>query len=94
VATSSDLEIDESTMTGEALPVAVGDGDDVTGGTLVTRGKAVVTITQTGADSGLGRLAAMIASAPTRATPLQRRLSHLSRVLVGVVGVLTGSWSR
>ena len=41
VATSSDLEIDESTMTGEALPVSVGDGDDVTGGTLVTRGKAV-----------------------------------------------------
>ena len=47
-------------------------------------------ITRTGADSGLGRLAAMIAPAPTRATPLQRRLSHLSRVLVGVVGVLTG----
>jgi P-type Ca2+ transporter type 2C len=90
VATLRDLQIDESTMTGEALPVVLGDGDEVTGGTLVTRGRAVVTISRTGVHSGLGRLAAMIAAAPTRATPLQRRLNHLSRVLVLAVGVLTG----
>jgi Ca2+-transporting ATPase len=84
------LEVDQSTMTGESVPVELGDGDDVSGGTLVTRGRADVLITRTGPESGLGRLATMIASAPTRATPLQRRLTELSRVLVLTVGALTG----
>jgi Ca2+-transporting ATPase len=90
VAAARQLEVDQSTMTGESVPVQLADGDAISGGTLVTRGRAEVTITTTGADSGLGRIATMIASAPTRATPLQRRLTELSRVLVLVVGVLTG----
>jgi Ca2+-transporting ATPase len=90
VAAAKLLEVDQSTMTGESVPVALVDGDEISGGTLVTRGRADVTITTTGADCGLGRLATMIASAPTRATPLQRRLTELSRVLVVAVGVLTG----
>jgi P-type Ca2+ transporter type 2C len=90
VAAAKLLEVDQSTMTGESVPVALVDGDEISGGTLVTRGRADVTITTTGADCGLGLLATMIASAPTRATPLQRRLTELSRVLVVAVGVLTG----
>jgi Ca2+-transporting ATPase len=90
VAAARMLEVDQSMMTGESVPVVLVEGDDVVGGTLVTRGRADVLITRTGPDSGLGRLAAMIASAPTRATPLQRRLTELSRALVLAVGVLTG----
>jgi Ca2+-transporting ATPase len=90
VVTAKLLEVDQSTMTGESVPVTLVDGDAISGGTLVTRGRAEVTVTTTGAESGLGRLATMLASAPTRATPLQRRLTELSRVLVLVVGVLTG----
>jgi Ca2+-transporting ATPase len=90
VAAARMLEVDQSTMTGESVPVALVEGDEITGGTLVTRGRADVLITRTGPDSGLGRLATMIASAPTRATPLQRRLTELSRFLVLAVGVLTG----
>jgi len=83
------LELDESAMTGESLPVARADGESVTGGTLVTRGRGHGTATRTGSESGLGRLAAMMAAAPTRATPLQRRLTELSRWLVGIVLALT-----
>ena len=83
------LEIDESAMTGESLPVARTAGEEVTGGTLVTRGRGEATVSRTGAESGLGRLAAMMAAAPTRATPLQRRLTELSRWLVGIVLLLT-----
>ncbi len=90
VVASRNLEVDQSTMTGESVPVALLEGEAVSGGTLVTRGRADVTITTTGAESGLGRLATMIAEAPVRATPLQRRLTELSRVLVLVVGLLTG----
>jgi Ca2+-transporting ATPase len=90
VAAARRLEVDQSMMTGESVPVVLSEGDEVVGGTLVTRGRADVLITRTGTDSGLGRLATMIASAPTRATPLQRRLTELSRSLVLAVGVLTG----
>ncbi|RYP82691.1 cation-transporting P-type ATPase [Nocardioides guangzhouensis] len=83
------LQLDESMMTGEAVPVDRGPGEDLDGGTLVTRGRADVLVTRTGAASGLGRLAALIAASPSPPTPLQRRLSQLSRILVGVVGALT-----
>ncbi|HET8560755.1 MAG TPA: cation-transporting P-type ATPase [Marmoricola sp.] len=83
------LELDESSMTGESLPVARSGDEEVTGGTLVTRGRATATVSRTGADSGLGKLAAMMAASPVRATPLQRRLTELSRWLVGIVLLLT-----
>ncbi len=89
LTTARDLEVDESTMTGESLPVPRASGDPVTGGTLVTRGRGVVTLTRTGPDSGLGRLAALIDAAPVRATPLQTRLTQVSRVLVVLVVALT-----
>ena len=86
---SRDLEVDEAPVTGESLPVAHVAGDDVVGGTRVTRGGATALVTRTGADSGIGRIAALIATTATRSTPLQRRLSGLSRALVALVLSLT-----
>jgi Ca2+-transporting ATPase len=84
-----DLEIDQSAMTGESLPVAARPGDEVWGGTQVTAGRATAEVTRTGAASGIGRVASLLLSARTRSTPLQRRLTRLSRLLVVVVVVLT-----
>jgi Ca2+-transporting ATPase len=89
VTVAHQLQLDESMMTGESLPVDRGAGEELAAGTLVTRGRAVVLVTRTGPDSGLGRLAAMLAETPVRATPLQRRLAELSRILVVVVVALT-----
>ena len=90
VRTARLLQVDQSAMTGESLPVHLVEGDEITGGTLVTAGRVGVDVTRTGPDSGLGRLAGMLAASPTRATPLQRRLTELSRMLVLAVGTLTG----
>jgi Ca2+-transporting ATPase len=79
------LQIDESAMTGESVPVARAVGEEVLAGTVLTKGRAVATVTRTGADSGLGRIAALIASAGIRPTPLQVRLKRLSHVLVVAV---------
>ncbi|MGH3331621.1 MAG: cation-translocating P-type ATPase, partial [Nocardioidaceae bacterium] len=79
------LQVDESAMTGESVPVDRDSGMEVLAGTVVTRGRGVATVTRTGAHSGLGKIAAMIASAGTRPTPLQRRLSRLSHLLVLLV---------
>ena len=84
------LQVDESAMTGESVPVERVGGDEVQAGTVVTRGRARVTVTRTGEDSGLGRIAGLIAAAPVRPTPLQQRLTALSRTLVLAVLVLTG----
>jgi len=84
-----DLQVDESRVTGESLPVAKGPEAELTGGTLVTHGHGAITVTRTGAQSGIGRIAALLTGAAPRRTPLQRRLSRLSRALVVAVVVLT-----
>ena len=88
VVDSSALQVDESAMTGESVPVDRTVGDEVLAGTVVTRGRGWGDVVRTGPDSGLGRIAALVASAGPRPTPLQRRLSILSRQLVVVTAAL------
>jgi P-type Ca2+ transporter type 2C len=79
------LQVDESAMTGESVPVGMVAGGEVLAGTVLTKGRAVAEVTRTGADSGLGKIAALIAGAGLRPTPLQRRLRRLSHLLVVAV---------
>jgi Ca2+-transporting ATPase len=82
------VEVDEAAMTGESVPVTRLQGEEVLAGTVVTRGRAVGDVARTGVDSGLGRIAALIAGTEKRPTPLQRRLNLLSRQLVLGTSVL------
>jgi Ca2+-transporting ATPase len=79
------LQLDESAMTGESQPVDRAAGEELGSGTVVTRGRAAARVVRTGRDSGLGRIAAVVAEAGIVATPLQRRLRRLSRELVVLV---------
>jgi Ca2+-transporting ATPase len=81
------LEMDESTMTGESVPVRHEPEDEALSGTVVTKGRALGRVVRTGADSALGQVAAMV-SGRVRPTPLQRRLGTFSRQLVVVTGAL------
>ncbi|GAA4744036.1 cation-translocating P-type ATPase [Nocardioides endophyticus] len=82
VIDAAGLQIDESAMTGESVPVAHGQDEPVLAGTVVTRGRGTAIVSRTGADSGLGRIAAGVLAAGVRPTPLQLRLARLSRQLV------------
>ena len=84
------LQLDESAMTGESVPVEKAVADDLQSGSVVTRGRAELVVTRTGADSALGVVADLLAASPIRATPLQQRLTGLSKVLVGGVLLLAG----
>ncbi len=84
------LEVDEAAMTGESVPVERRPSDELLSGTVVTRGRAFATVLRTGAASGLGRIAALIAATGVRPTPLQQRLSRLSRQLVVITSGLVG----
>jgi Ca2+-transporting ATPase len=83
------LELDEAPVTGESLPVPHTAGEEVIGGTRVTRGSATALVNRTGVASGIGQIAALIAATGVRPTPLQRRLATLSRALVALVLTLT-----
>jgi Ca2+-transporting ATPase len=80
------LQVDESAMTGESMPRSCAVGDVVESGSTVVRGRGRTVVTRTGRDSGLGRVAALMADSSVPATPLQRRLARLSsRLVVGVL---------
>ncbi len=87
------LLVDESALTGESVPVDKAarhedePGDDVAAGTVVVRGRGVVAVTATGADSAMGRIAVLL-GAPPGLTPLQRRLVGLGRLLAVLAAVL------
>ena len=85
------LRVDESSLTGEPWPQSKStgdpDGDRVSAGTTVVHGRGVMTVTATGANSALGRTAAMLGDRWVR-TPLQRRLAELSGLLsVATIGI-------
>jgi P-type Ca2+ transporter type 2C len=69
VVESVALLIDESALTGESAPVdkttgSAGLGDVVSSGTVVVRGRGRVTVTAPGTASAMGRIAAMLVTAP------------------------------
>lgn len=90
------LEIEESSLTGESAPVKKRTGPvagpvinpgDIRNiaylGTSVTRGRGRGVVVATGMATEMGNIAVMIREAGQEATPLQRRLSHLGKWLVG-----------
>ena len=88
------LQIDESALTGESLPVEKRSGvlDHDTSladranmaysSTLVTYGTGVGVITETGDDTEIGRISELIAGAEVLATPLTRKIARFSRLLL------------
>ncbi len=88
VIESQQLKTDDAALTGESLPVSKAPGDDIFAGTTVVRGRGMATVTRTGADSSLGRIASLVAAARPGPTPLQERLTRLARTLTAAaVGI-------
>ncbi|MGB9682385.1 MAG: plasma-membrane proton-efflux P-type ATPase [bacterium] len=58
-----DILVDQSTLTGESVPVEKGKGDDVFSGSLVTRGNATCIVVSTGSKTYFGRTAELIEKA-------------------------------
>jgi Ca2+-transporting ATPase len=82
------LEVDESLLTGESLPVAksVESAWSAHAGTLVTRGSGEGVVLATGANTELGRIARHLEERPP-ATPLQVELRKLA-VRLGAASIV------
>jgi P-type Cu+ transporter len=82
--------IDESLLTGEAVPVDVGPGAAVTGATVNVGGRLVVRAVRIGADSRLAQIARLVVAAQSGKAPVQRLADRISAVFVPVVIAIAG----
>ena len=70
------LELDQSALTGESLPVTRGAGETALSGSIVRRGEGTAAVTLIGAKSYLGRTVQLVATA--------QPVSHLQRAILRI----------
>ncbi len=80
--------VDESMVTGEALPVAKQVGDWVIGGTVNQRGALEVEVQHTSEKSFLAQMVALVERAQGEKAPIQRYADQVSRYFVPAVLVV------
>jgi Ca2+-transporting ATPase len=93
---ASQMQIDESALTGESVPVEKQTGKlpaDTTlaerinmlyKGTFSTKGNGYMVVTVTGMDTELGKIARMVQTAEQAATPLEKKLENFSKKLIWI----------
>ena len=74
------LNLDQSSLTGESVPVDVTVGDHTFGATVITRGEATAMVRATGASSYFGRTSALVRAASP--------VTHLETVIFQIVRYL------
>jgi Cu+-exporting ATPase len=77
--------LDQSLLTGESVPVEVGQGDAVAGVTVNVGGRLVVKAERVGADTALAQIARLVGEAQSGKAPVQRLADRVSAVFVPVV---------
>ncbi len=77
--------VDESLLTGEALPVPKSPGSTVAGGSLNGEASLLVLTTAVGAEGQLARIMRLVADVQAAKPPVQRLVDRVSAVFVPVV---------
>jgi P-type Ca2+ transporter type 2C len=101
VMESIELQVDESSLTGESVAVmkmadpvtdagaALGDRTSMVHmGTTVVAGRGGALVTTTGAATELGHIGTMLSDVSDRTTPLEKKLAQLNRSILVIVLVL------
>jgi H+-transporting ATPase len=102
--TGGSVELDQSMLTGESLPIEAGAGMDTYAGALVRRGEATAVVTATGARTKFGRTAELVRTAHVVSTQqkavlkIVRNLAIFNSVLILAMGIFAFShampWSE
>ncbi|MFH1832818.1 MAG: cation-translocating P-type ATPase [Candidatus Levyibacteriota bacterium] len=83
------VEIDESILTGESLPVIKKHNDEIFSGTLIIKGRGRLIIEKTGKNSRFGQIAESLSQIEAEKTPLTLKLSGLGKILSITVIVIS-----
>ncbi len=93
---SGNLFVDESMLTGEAMPVQRETGEMLFAGAVVREGNATVRVTRTGASTSLAEIGRMLERAKADRPPIALLADRIaSRFVVAVLGVTAlaaGTW--
>lgn len=84
IITTLSLQVDESSLTGESLPVFKKAGDEIYAGTLVVAGEGKAEVITTGAATKFGKISFQVENIKPPKTPLQLAMKKLSGNLVWV----------
>jgi Cu+-exporting ATPase len=77
--------VDQSFLSGEAVPVEVAVGDAVAGGSVNSFGRLLVRATKVGAETALAQIGRLVEEAQAGKAPVQRLADRISAVFVPLV---------
>ncbi|MFZ1083728.1 MAG: HAD-IC family P-type ATPase [Terracidiphilus sp.] len=87
------VELDQSMLTGESLPIEAGPGTDTYAGALVRRGEATAVVTATGSRTKFGRTAELVRTAHVVSTQqkavlkIVRNLAVFNSAVIVAIGI-------
>lgn len=90
VVLSGATHVDQSPLTGESIPVSVGEGDFVLGGSINADGVITVRATAAFADTHMARVLDMVQNAAMHKAPTERFLTRFARYYTPAVVCLAG----
>ncbi|MDT5117915.1 MAG: P-type Cu+ transporter [Mycobacterium sp.] len=85
IVVSGSSAVDASMLTGESVPIEVGEGDAVTGATVNAGGRLVVRATRVGEDTQLAQMGKLVEAAQSGKAKVQRLADRVSGVFVPIV---------
>lgn len=88
IVVSGHTSIDESMVTGESMPVAVGEGASVVGSTVNGNGTIRYRATRVGSQTVLAQIIRLVRNAQTSKAPIQRIADRVAGVFVPVVMII------
>jgi Ca2+-transporting ATPase len=79
------FEVNESSLTGESMPVEKKETDDAKNmiylGTIVARGRATAEVTSTGMNTRFGSIAQKLSEIQKEVTPLEKKLQSIAKII-------------
>lgn len=92
IISAREVTVDESSLSGESVPVVKDKGDEGLMGTTMLSGHAMMKVVRTGEKARFGEIAKSLDSIVEEKTPLEVRLERFGKMMgllvIGVIGVL------